>query len=92
VNDVNSDLCSVQCGVPQGSVLGPILFLIRINDLTSLPFKGLLTLFADDTSLFYFGNEHENRAQLCEDLKLLESWCNWTKLANWLTGLTGLTD
>jgi len=49
-------------------------------DLTSLPFNGLLTLFADDTSLFYFGNEHENIAQLCEDLKLLESWCNWTKL------------
>ena len=50
INGVKSSLRDVTCGVPQGSVLGPILFLIYVNNLQySMP-NACLRLFADDTA------------------------------------------
>lgn len=43
----------INIGVPQGSNVGPLLFLLYINDLGNLPLKGIPKLFADDTALFY---------------------------------------
>lgn len=54
-----SDMQSIRIGVPQGSNLGPIMFLLFINDLAGLRLIGELRLFADDTCIFYKGFDHE---------------------------------
>ena len=51
LNDQTSDWETIQAGVPQGSILGPLFLLIYINDLTD-NLSSNVKLFADDTSLF----------------------------------------
>jgi ribonucleases P/MRP protein subunit RPP40 len=56
-----SSVCPVLSGVPQGSVLGPILFIIYVNDITQLWSSGTVSvkLFADDTKLYtVLRNDH----------------------------------
>ena len=69
----SSSWVPVTSGVPQGSVLGPLLFLIFINDLESGLLSSLLK-FADDTKVFCQVNGQHDREQLQADLNCLTEW------------------
>jgi len=74
-NGVKSNLCRITCGVPQGSVLGPVLFLLYINDIVNASKSLELILFADDTNLFMSdANLDRLIATVNSDLVCLANW------------------
>lgn len=73
-NDANSELSPVRSGVPQGSVLGPLLFLIYINDLPN-SVRSSLRLFADDCVLYREVSNTTDIDALQSDLNSLLDWC-----------------
>lgn len=82
MGDHKSPPGAVLTGVPQGSNLGPILFLLFVNDMSKLPLKGKLRLFADDTSLFYEASSIEVlQRQIKEDVILLNDFFNTNLLS-----------
>ena len=67
--------------MPQGSALGPLLFLVYVNAMPSLVQYGRLLQFADDTTLICSGDTHDDvQWQLEHDLRLLSSWINSSKM------------
>lgn len=73
----HSDHVSVLHGVPQGSVLGPFLFLLYINDINFILTDSLKILFADDTVVCRTGSNIQNVvANINEDLAILQDWLN----------------
>ena len=77
---VRSDKNKIVCGVPQGSVLGPLLFLLFINDLPNAT-DFLTLLFADDTTFQYSGNNIATLFEKCNsELKKAATWFKANKL------------
>ena len=80
-NHDQSNALPITCGVPQGSILGPLLFLIYINNITEINLHGHLTLYADDTCLFYFGSSiHDIITLAQDDLNSLYTWFQFNLL------------
>ena len=74
-NGIKSKSSSVRSGVPQGTVLGPILFLILINDIDQdIEGDSFLSLFADDTRIARKVNSEEDIESLQADLEKLYKW------------------
>ena len=72
----------INCSVPQGSILGPLLFLICVNDFSSCITKGKTTMFADDTNLFFSENCNERVFQGANvELKSVDNWLTANKLS-----------
>ena len=75
LDGVLSSTLDITCGVPQGSILGPLLFLIYINDMHKAVKNYIIHHFVDDTNLLY---SHKNpkilKKHMNEDLKLLFNW------------------
>ena len=82
VNGSNSNLLSITCGVPQGSVLGPLLFLVYINDLPNASNKLKFYLFADDTNIYFESNDLSNLLRTVnKELKSIKRWLDANKLS-----------
>lgn len=73
VNSAESKEAAVTSGIPQGSVLGPALFVLYINDLP-LAVKNQIRLFADDTKIFTRSETEGATESLQEDLTRLQDW------------------
>ena len=82
-NGIFSDLKDVSCGVPQGSTLGPLLFLVYLNDLPCVLDDAIDTyLFADDTTLFMIGDDlNLMTGNFNTQMTQLVLWLNTNKLS-----------
>ena len=75
INGETSQLKDISCGVPQGSVLGPLLFLIYINDLPNISKVLHFFLFADDTNIYYEAESPEKLEHVMnKELRELYKW------------------
>jgi hypothetical protein len=79
INGHHSQWADVASGVPQGSVLGPLMFVIFVNDLPDVV-ESLVQLFADDVKLFRQTSTPEDCTTLQSDLDKLEKWAEDWKM------------
>ena len=81
-NEITSEMEIIKCGVPQGSILGPLLFLLYINDLSTVSSACFPILFADDTNTFISGKDlDEMCVKLNDDLQKVQEWLCCNKLS-----------
>lgn len=81
VNGTGSTSKPITKGVPQGSILGPIMYLLYVNDLMNLRLNGELRLFADDSSSFYFAKKtNENMIRMRDDIAKITEYFRVNKL------------
>ena len=81
INGFYSEFADIESGVPQGSVLGPLLFLVYINDLEK-DIKSNVKFFADDTMLYSIVKDPtQSASDLNHDLEKINQWANQWKMA-----------
>ena len=82
INGFDSSQLEIQCGVPQGSTLGPLLFLLYINDLRYSLQKSIASHFADDTSITYSSKKLKTLETILNtDLKGISDWLKANRLS-----------
>ena len=80
-NNYNSTYLPISTGVPQGSVLGPLLFFIHINDLPLMSNIFSMLMYADDTTLYCNIDQYVNDDVINVELAKLSEWLGANKLA-----------
>ena len=79
---VQSEYATVTCGVSQGSMMGPLLFLLYVNDIANVSTSLLPILFADDTNVFLTGNNIDQIIEIMNgELNNVFLWLNSNKLS-----------
>ena len=82
IGNTKSSYETIVCGIPQGSPLGPLLFLLYINDLPNCSKKLSFRIFADDTNMFYTCDKLQHLETITnEELKLVFKYCDINKLS-----------
>ena len=82
IGGIRSKLDYIKCGVPQGSILGPLLFLLYINDIVMSSDVFKFILFADDTSLFYSHKDQNEATKIMnKELSKISHWLAANKLS-----------
>uniref|UniRef100_A0A3P9L4Z8 Reverse transcriptase domain-containing protein n=1 Tax=Oryzias latipes TaxID=8090 RepID=A0A3P9L4Z8_ORYLA len=82
IDEYTSETKEISCGVPQGSILGPLLFNIYINDIFNVSKLMKLILFADDTNIFYStDNQRELIKVVNTELNKIKLWMDYNKLS-----------
>jgi hypothetical protein len=77
INGQTSDWTKLSSGVPQGAVLGPLLFLVFLNDIVYVIRHCSIRMFADDTCLFIVVDNRDESSELVNaDLNEISSWAN----------------
>ena len=79
----DSDHKIINCGVPQGSILGPFLFILYINDIVNTTSLLELILFADDTTLLFSHPEIDSQNNIFNNE--LQKICNWFRWTSYLS-------
>ena len=82
INGYKSKMKIIKCGVPQGSTLGPLLFLLFINDLFTVFNNGIVFNFADDTSILFCGKTFDSLQKLINsETEILADWLKANELS-----------
>ena len=81
-NNCKSEKLDVTCGVPQGSILGPLLFILYINDIVNTSNMLQFILFADDTTILFSDKDISSKIDLINtELKEVTNWFKTNKLS-----------
>ena len=82
INGVDSNINDINVGVPQRSCLGPLLFLVYINDLLCIVKNAKVSKYADDTSIYHSSKDiMQSNTALNEELRKFDTWLQGNKLS-----------